>query len=405
MRPAIRLPLLTTLLSLVLAMPIAPAFAQISDNKVRIGILGDMSGPNADQHGPGDVVAARMAAEDFGGSVRGAPIEILAGNLLGAPDVGVGIARRWFDDGVDAIFSLGNSAVAVAVQAMAAERDRITIATSAGTDALTNKACTPVSAHWTFDTYALPVALATAIERQGGKDWFFLTIDYAFGHALEAQAARVVQESGGRVLGNALHPQGTTDFSGDLSQAGQSGATVLGLATSGAPLMNALKQFQEFGLDRTMRPAALLTDVTDLHALGLEATKGLLFVSAFYWDQDDQTRAFAQRFFERHKAMPTMFQASVYSATTHYLKAIDAVGTDEAKAVMAQMRATPIEDFMTHGARIREDGRVMRDLYLLQVKTPAESHGEWDLAKVVATVPGDKAFRPSSQSECPLILP
>ncbi len=396
------LPMLTALCALALA-PLSPALAQISDGKVRIGILGDMSGPNADQHGPGDVVAARLAIEDFGPTVRGAPIEIIPGNLLGGPDIGVGIARRWFDEGVDAIFSLGNSAVAIAVQGMAAERDRLTIATSAGTDVLTNKACTPVSAHWTFDTYALPVALATAIMQQGGKDWFFLTIDYAFGHALEAQAARVVTEAGGRVMGNALHPQGTSDFSANLTQAQFSGATVLGLATSGAPLTSALKQFQEFGLDRNMRSAALLTDVTDLHSLGLETTKGLLFVSAFYWDQDDQTRAFAQRFYKIHHAMPTMFQASVYSATMHYLKAIDAIGTDEAKAVMAQMRKTPIEDFMTHGATIREDGRVMRDMYLLQVKTPAESHGEWDLAKVVATVPAEKAFRPLAQSECPLV--
>ena len=380
-----------------------PARAQISDNRVRIGILGDMSGPNADQHGPGDLVAARLAIEDFGPTVRGAPIEIIGGNLLGSPDVGTGIARRWFDEGVDAIFSLGNSAVAIAVQGMAAERNRITIATSAGSDVLTNKACTPVSAHWTFDTYALPTALAGAIVGDGGKDWFFLTIDYAFGHALQAQAARVVREAGGRVLGDVRHPQGTVDFSANLTEAASSGATVLGLATSGAPLTNALKQFQEFGLARTMRPAALLTDVTDLHALGLQQTQGLLFVAAFYWDQDDQTRAFAQRFFKLHRAMPTMFQASIYSATMHYLKAIDAAGTDEAKAVMAQMRRTPIEDFMTHGARIREDGRVMRDMYLLQVKTPAESRGEWDLAKVIATIPADKAFRPLAQSECPLV--
>jgi branched-chain amino acid transport system substrate-binding protein len=394
--------MLTGLYTLALA-PFCPAFAQISDGKVRIGILGDMTGPNADQHGPGDVVAARLAVEDFGPTVHGAPIEIIPGNLLGGPDIGVGIARRWFDEGVDAIFSLGNSAVAIAVQGMAAQRDRITIATSAGTDVLTNKACTAVSAHWTFDTYALPVALAGAIVQQGGKDWFFLTIDYAFGHALEAQAARVVTEAGGRVLGNVLHPQGTSDFSSSLTQAQFSGASVLGLATSGEPLTNALKQFQEFGLDKTMRPAALLTDVTDLHSLGLETTKGLLFVSAFYWDQNDQTRAFAQRFFKIHHAMPTMFQASIYSATMHYLKAIDATGTDEAKAVMAQMRRTPIEDFMTHGAIIREDGRVMRDMYLLQVKTPEESHGDWDLAKVVATIPADKAFRPLAQSECPLV--
>ena len=397
---------LTLRLCLALALgtaTIAPASAQISDNKVRIGILGDMTGPNADAHGPGDIVAARMAVEDFGGKVRGVPIEIIPGNLLGGPDIGVGIARRWFDEGVDAIFSLGNSAVAIAVQGMAAERDRITIATSAGTDVLTNKACTAVSAHWTFDTYALPVALATGIVANGGKDWFFLTIDYAFGNALEAQATRVVKAGGGRVLGRATHPQGTSDFSANLSQAQASGATVLGLATSGAPLTNALKQFQEFGMAKAMQPAALLIDINDLHALGLADTQGLLWVTAFYWDQDDQTRAFAQRFFKIHRAMPTMFQASIYSAMMHYLKAIDATGTDEAKAVMTQMKATPIEDFMTHGARIREDGRVMRPMYVMKVKTPAESKGEWDMAQVVATIPADQAFRPLAESECPLV--
>jgi branched-chain amino acid transport system substrate-binding protein len=386
--------------ALTMARPVA---AQISGDVVRIGILGDMSGPNADQQGPGDVVAARMAVEDFGGKVHGAPIQIVSGDLLGKTDVGVGIARRWFDEGVDAIFSLGNSSVAIAVQALAQEKNRITVATSAGSDALTNKACTPVSLHWTYDTYALPAALATAIVAQGGREWYFITIDYSFGHALEAQAARFVLAGGGHVRGNSLHPPGETDFSAYLTQAAQSGGTILGLATSGAPMMNSLKQFQEFGLDKTMQPAALLTDVTDLHALGLPATQGLLFVAAFYWDQNDATRAFSERFRKIHGAMPTMFQASVYGAILHYLKAIDAAGTDEAHAVMAKMREMPINDFMTKNGHIREDGRVIRDLYLLKVKTPAESHGEWDLASVTATIPGDKAFRPLSESECPLV--
>ena len=240
------------------------AFAQISDNVVRIGILGDMSGPNADQQGPGDMVAARMAVADFGGlnsngKMHDAPIEIIGGDLLGKTDIGVGIARRWFDQGVDAIFSLGNSSVAIAVQALAQEKNRVTIATSAGSDVLTNKACTPVSLHWTYDTYAMPAALAQAIVGQGGRDWYFLTIDYAFGHSMQAQAARFVLAGGGHVLGDTPHPPGETDFSASLGKAAEAGATVLGLATSGAPMMNALKQFQEFGLNKTMRPAALLT--------------------------------------------------------------------------------------------------------------------------------------------------
>jgi branched-chain amino acid transport system substrate-binding protein len=240
---------------------------------------------------------------------------------------------------------------------------------------LTNKACTPVSLHWTYDTYAMPAALAKAIVEQGGRGWYFLTIDYAFGHALEAQAARFVLAGGGHMLGDTPHPPGETDFAGSLTKAAQSGATVLGLATSGAPMMNALKQFQEFGVNKTMRPAALLTNITDMHALGLPATQGLLFVAAFHWDQNDETRAFAKRFRK----------------------------TDEAGAVMAKMRATPINDFMTKNGRIREDGRVIRDLYLLQVKTPAELHGKWDIAKVIATIPGEQAFRPLSESECPLV--
>ncbi len=380
-----------------------PAAAQIRDKVVRIGVLGDMSGPNADQHGPGDVVSAKMAVADFGDTVLGAPIEVLSGNLLGGTEVGVGIARRWYDDGVDAIFSLGNSAVAIAVQGMAQQRNRITIATSAGSDVLTNKACTPVSVHWTFDTYALASALASAITQEGGKSWYFLTIDYAFGTALEAQATRFVLADGGKVVGSSRHQQGESDFSGNLTQAAQSGATVLGLATSGAPMLNALKQFHEFGLENTMRPAALLTDITDLQALGLQTTQGLQFVSAFYWDQDDATRAFSARFMAIHGKPPTMFQASVYGAVMHYLQAIKDAGTDEAGAVMAKMRSTPINDFMTHNGTIREDGRVIPDLYLLQVKTPAESHGPWDLAKVVKTIPGDQAFRPLSESECPLV--
>ncbi len=380
-----------------------PAAAQISGNVVKIGVLGDMSGPNADQQGPGDVTAARMAVEDFGGTVRGAPIQVIAGDLLGKTDIGVGIARGWFDEGVDAILSLGNSAVAVAVQGLAQEKNRITIATSAGSDALTNAACTPVSAHWTYDTYAMPAALAKAIVGQGGRDWYFLTIDYAFGHALESQASRFVKAGDGRVIGHVLHPPGQTDFSSDLTQAGQSGATVIGFATSGAPMMNALKQFHEFGLGAKLRPAALLTDITDLRALGLQDTQGLLWVAAYYWDQNEQTRAFAERFRKLRGVMPTMFQASVYSATMHYLQAIDATGTDEARAVMAKMRETPVNDFMTRDGHIRADGRLIRNLYLMQVKTPAESRGEWDLAKVIATIDGDQVFRPLAESACPLV--
>jgi len=382
-----------------------PCVAQVSDDTVKLGVLDDMSGPYAENSGPGDVIAVRMAIKDFGGTVLGKPIELISGDLQNKADVGVAIARKWFDvEHVDAIFGLGNSAVALAVQKLAAEKNRISVATVAATSELTGKSCSSNGVHWVYDTYSLAKGAARAVVSQGGKSWYFITADYAFGHSLEASAAEFVKSLGGTVLGAVRHPTGTADFSSFILQAQSSGAQVIGVANAGADTVNTIKQAAEFGItNRGQKVVGLLMQDTEIHALGLNATRGLQFVEAFYWDQNDETRGFSKRFWKEHGQPPTEVQAGAYSAAMHYLKAVQAAGTDEAKAVMARMRATPINDFMTKNGKIREDGRVIRDMYLLETKTPEESTGEWDLLKVVATIPGEEAFRPASESECPLL--
>jgi branched-chain amino acid transport system substrate-binding protein len=392
-------------LSAVLVLIATPCLAQVSDDTVKLGVLDDMSGPYAENSGPGDVLAVKMAISDFGGTVLGKPIEIVSGDLQNKADVGTAIAREWFDvEHVDAIFGLGNSAVALAVQKLAIEKNRITIATVAATSELTGKSCSPNGAHWVYDTYALSKGAATAVVKQGGKSWFFITVDYAFGHALEASAANFVKSLGGTVVGSVRHPTGSSDFSSFILQAQSSKAQVIGVANAGADTINTIKQAAEFGImAQGQRVVGLLMQDTEVHALGLNAAHGLQFVEAFYWDQNEETRAFSKRFWKLHGQPPTEVQAGTYSAAMHYLKAVQAAGTDEAKAVMSKMKTIPINDFMTKNGRIRDDGRVIRDMYLLEVKTPAESKGEWDLLKVVATIPGDEAFLPLSQSECPLL--
>jgi branched-chain amino acid transport system substrate-binding protein len=372
---------------------------------IRLGVLDDMSGPYAENSGPGDVLSVKMAVNDFGGSVLGRPIEVLSGDLQNKTDVGVAIARRWFDvEKVEAIFGLGNSAVALAVQKLALEKNKITIATVAATSELTGKSCSPNSAHWVYDTYSLSKGAASAVVKAGGRSWFFITADYAFGHALERDATTFVKALGGTVLGAVRHPTGTADFSSFLLQAQNSGAQVIGVANAGADTINAIKQASEFGMvGGKQKIVGLLMQDTEIHALGLDVSKGLQFVEAFYWDQNDATRAFSKRFWKEHGAPPTEVQAGTYSAAMHYLKAVKAAGTIEAKAVMAKMKEMPINDFMTDNGRIREDGRVIRDMYLLETKKPAESTGEWDLVKVVVTIPGEEAFRPLSESDCPII--
>lgn len=382
-------------------------YAQVSDDVVKIGVLGDMSGPYADIQGPGDVVAVKMAVEDFGGTVNGKPIEVVSADVQLKADVGSAIARRWYDvDKVDAIFGLGTSAVALAVQGIAQEKNKISIATSVGSTALTGKACSPNGIHWVYDTYALAKGTASAVIKQGGGDsWFFITADYAFGHALEQDTSAIVKQNGGKVVGTVRAPLNSSDFSSFLLQAQSSKAQVIGLANAGADTINTIKNAADFGIVAGgQKLAGLLVLITDIHTLGLKTAQGLLFTEAYYWDQNDETRAFSKRFASRHGGKPpTMFQAGIYSAAAHYLKAVKAAGTDETKAVIAEMKKIPVNDFMTKNGSIREDGRMMRDMYLLQAKKPSESKGEWDLMNVVATIPAEQAFRPLSESECPLI--
>lgn len=391
-------------LALVAALA-SPAGAQVSGDLVKLGIMADMSGVFADQNGPGDVVAARLAIEDFGGTVLGKPIQMVDGDQQNKTDIGLTLARRWFDtENVDVIIGPGNSAVGIAIHGIARDKNKISIGTSAGTTELTGNACTTHGFHWVYDTYALAKATGSALAKQGGDSWFFITADYAFGHSLEKDAAEVVRSLGGKVTGAARAPLNNADFSSFLLQAQNSKAKVIGLANAGTDMVNTMKQASEFGFAQGgQRVAGLLVLLNNIHALGLKNAKGLVFTEAFYWDQNDETRAFSKRFQVRHGRPPTMMQAGVYSAATHYLKAVKEAGTDEATKVIAAMRKLPINDFMTKNGWIREDGRVMRDMYLLEAKSPEESKGEWDLMKVIATIPAEEAARPLSESECPLV--
>ncbi len=381
------------------------AQAGISDGVVKLGVLDDMSGVFADQQGMGDVVSARMAVEDFGSRVNGMPIELVFGDLQNRADVGLSIARRWYDqEKVDAIFGLGNSAVALAVQNLAREKQKIDIVIAAGTTDLTGKDCSPYGVHWTYDNYALARGTVGAVMQGGGRKWFFITSDYAFGHSLEANAAAVIRTLGGEVVGGARAPLGETDYSSHLIRAAQSGANVVGIAAAGTDFINIVKQMGEFGLMRRgLQPAALLCLLTNVKAIGLDTAQGMVFTEAYYWDQNDRTRAFSERFARIHGRPPTMFQASMWGAVTHYLKAVQAAGTDAAAPVMAKMREMPINDFMTTNGSLRADGRVIRDMYLMRAKAPAQARGEWDLLDVAQTIPGQDAFRPLAEGGCPLV--
>ena len=382
----------------------APAHAQISDDVVKIGVLNDQSGLYADLAGPGSVVAARMAVEDFGGKVLGKPIEVVVADHQNKADIGAAIARQWFDvDKVDMAIDFANSSVALAVEQLAKDRNRIAIATAVGTTDFTGKACTPTEASWLYDSYALTNSLAREVTKQGRDTWFFVTVDYAFGHSLEADTTKAVLAAGGKVLGGVRHPLNNADFSSYLLQAKASGAKVVALADGGGDMINATKQAHEFGLvEGGQSLVSLLVLITDVHSLGLQAAQGLTFVTGFYWDRNDESRAFAKRFEARFKSMPTMVHASVYSAVRHYLRAIQAAQTDEAKAVMAKMRELPVDDFYARGARLRLDGRLVHDMYLAQVKNPSESKGPWDYYKIIGTIPGEQAFQSLAAGGCPL---
>ena len=384
---------------------IGAARAQISDEVVRIGVLNDQSNVYADLGGTGSVIAARMAIEDVGGKVIGKPIDMLVADHQSKADVGASIARQWFDsDKVDLVIGFDNSSVALAVEQVAFQKNRIAIAGAIGTTAFTGKACTPNEAAWVYDAYALTNTLARSVVGRGQNTWFFITVDYSLGHSLEADATAAVVASGGKVLGSARHPLNTADFSAYLLQAQASGAKVVALANAGGDMTNSIKQANEFGLANAGQTVvSLLTFITDVNSVGLKAAQGLTFVTAFYWDRDDESRSWSKRFFELHKRMPTMGQAAIYSAIRHYVRAIEAAGTDEAKAVMAKMRDIPVNDFYAKNGKVREDGRMVHDMYFVQVKKPEESTGPWDYYKILSTIPGDQAFRPLDEGGCPLV--
>jgi branched-chain amino acid transport system substrate-binding protein len=382
-----------------------PAFADVSDGKVKIGILNDQSGVYADFGGKWSFEAAKMAVEDFGGKVAGAPIEVISADHQNKPDIASNIARQWYDtEQVDAIMELTTSSVALAVQGISAEKKKIDIVTGAATTDLTGKACSPYGFHWAYDTHALAVGTGGALVKQGGDSWFFLTADYAFGYSLEEQTSKFVTSQGGKVVGAVRHPLATTDYSSFLLQAQSSGAKVIGLANAGLDTSNSIKQAAEFGIVAGgQRLAALLFTLAEVHGLGLEAAQGLTLTEGFYWDRDDESRAFARKFMDRTGRMPNMVHAGTYSAVTQYLKAIDKAGTDETDAVSKLLHEMPVDDVFGRGGKVGPNGRMIHDMYLLEVKKPAESKQEWDYFKVLATIPGDEAYIKPAESGCPLV--
>ena len=384
---------------------VGSAGAQISDDAVKIGVLTDMNSLYSDATGTGSLIAAHMASEDFGGKVKGKPIDVIGADHQNKPDVGSNIARQWYDTGkVDAIVDVPTSSIALAVQQITREKNKVFLMSGPGASDLTGSACSPNGIHWTYDTYALSKVGGKAMVERGEDTWFFVTADYAFGHALERDAADVVKANKAKVLGAVRAPLNTNDFSSFLLQAQASRAKVIALANAGGDTQNAIKQAAEFGLqNRGQKLLALLFNITDAHSLGLATAQGMILTEGFYWAMDDASRAFSRRFLQRAGHMPTMIQAGVYSAVTHYLKAIDALGTDEGKAIVDKMKAMPIHDFFAKNGHIRADGRMVHDMYLVQVKTPSESKGEWDVYKILATVPGEKAYRPMSEGGCPLV--
>jgi branched-chain amino acid transport system substrate-binding protein len=384
---------------------VSAAAAQISDGVVRIGVLTDLSSWGRDNSGPGSVEAARMAVEEFGPTVLGKPIEIVSADHQMKTDVGTQIAREWFDNGkVDAIADIPNSGIAIAIHNMVRDRNKIALLSGPGASSLTDELCSPNTVHFSYDTYALSKVTASAVISEGGKSWFFITADYAFGQQLEKDAARFIKELGGTVLGGVRHPTNTADFSSFVLQAQNSHADVVAFANAGQDTDNAIKQAGEFGLvEGGQKLVGLLMFETDVHAVGLQAAQGTYMTTASYWNMDDKTRAWSKKFFARTNMMPTQIQTGVYGSVLHYLKGIQAAGTDDPAKVMAKMRELPIEDAFVHGGRLREDGRVIRDMYLARVKKPSESREPWDYLEIIKTIKGDDAFRPVSESKCPLL--
>jgi branched-chain amino acid transport system substrate-binding protein len=382
------------------------ASAQVSGDVVKVGVATDMASLYSDINGPGAVVAAQMAIDDFGGSVLGKKIELVTGDIQNKADVAATMAGRWYDsDGVDMIMGAGASSSSIAIEGIAGQKKKVFLAVDPASSDITGKLCNPYTVHWVYDTAALANGTGSAVVKAGGKTWFFLTVDYAFGHALQRDVSAVVTKAGGKVLGEVRHPLNTNDFSSFLLQAQSSKAQVIGLANAGGDTINSIKQAAEFGIVKGgQKLAGLLIFVSDIHSLGLERAQGLSFTEAFYWDLNDKTRAFSKRFGEKFKGrMPTMIQAGFYSATLAYLNAVKATGTDDADKVMAQLKSGPWEDPVFGKSWIRPDGRNMHDMYLFEVKKPSESKGPWDYYKLVSKIPAEEAFRPLDQGNCPMV--
>lgn len=397
---------LLTGVTATIALSTGIAMAQeVSGDSVKIGAMVDMTGVYSANGGMGAVLGAEMAIEDFGGEVNGKPIELLSANYQNRVDVASNLAREWVDqEGVDMIIESTDSAAAIAIQNIGKEKNILTVAAGSASTALTNKECTPTGIHYVYDTFALATGTGNAIVKSGLTDWYFITADYAFGHSLEENTASVVKELGGNVVGTVRHPFKATDYSSFILQAQSSGAQVVAFANAGTDFSTALKQASEFGVVQGGQTiAGMLVFLTDIYALGLDVAQGLTYTTGFYWDYNDETRAFAERFKERHGSMPTMIHAGFYSAVTHYLKGVEATGSDDPATVRAWMGENPINDFFAKDGYIREDGRMMHTMYLAQVKSPEESEGEDDVAKVLREIPAEEAYMPLAKSTCSLV--
>ena len=380
------------------------AAGKISDGVVKIGVLSDMSGLYSDLGGQGSAVAAQMAVDDFGKTVLGAKIEVVSADHQNNAETGANRVREWFDrQQVDMITDVLNSAVAIATSKVANEKKKLSIVVGAASTRITNEDCNPHTIHYAYDTFALANGTGRAIVKTGGDTWFFLTADYAFGHSLETDTANVVKATGGKVLGQVRHPLNASDFSSFLLQAQSSKAKIVGLANAGGDTINSIKAANEFGITKNQSLAGLLVFITDIHSLGLNTAQGMLLTDGFYWDMDEQTRQFSKRFFEKMKKEPSMIHAGVYSATMNYLKAIKAAGTDDAATVVAQMKKMKLDDFFLRNASLREDNRMIKDMYLMQVKKPSDSKYPWDYYTLKATIPAAEAFQPLSASRCPMV--
>jgi branched-chain amino acid transport system substrate-binding protein len=384
---------------------VPPVAAQQADTALKIGLLGDFQSVYSDIGGAGNVEATKMAIEEFGGTMFGKPIELITADVQNKADIAASLARKWYEnEAVDMIIDMPTSATALAGMEMSKQFQKIMIVTDAASSDITGKSCSPYTVHWTYDTYANAHTVGSAIVKNGGDTWYFITADYLFGHSIERDTGDVVRAAGGKVVGSARVPLNNADFSSFLLQAQASKAKIIGLANGGADTINTIKQAAEFGIVAGgQNLAGIVMFISDIHSLGLKLAQGLIVTEAYYWDLNDRTRAFGKRFFDRTKKMPTMNQAATYSATLHYLNAVKAAGTEETKAVLEKMRATPVRDAFTDNGVLREDGRMVHSMFLLQVKKPEESKAPWDYYKVLAEVPGDQAFRPMKDGGCPLV--